>query len=437
MKLNIKRVLNLLREGKKSAFIKNMSVVMMGTAFAQVINFALSPVLSRVYSPEEFGLYGSFLSLVSIFSAGVTLQYSQAVMLPREDKKAFRLFVTSIISVCIVSSFLFLLIFFIPKKYIFFISDENFFVFLIIIPVFVCLTGLNLSFQSWCVRKKRFKETSYSSIIRSFTTIAVQLAVGIVGYTGIGLVIGSVIGIFFSSINLFKITLKDISLLKNISFNKIKYTAKKYIDFPIYGAPQSVLNATSQGIPVLLLAQFYDMSIVGFYAFGVKIIHVPMVFVLNALRQVLFQRVSELYNSGRRLLPLYLKSTIGLFLCGLIPATTLFFFAGDIYAFLFGQQWRESGVYSSWIVLWMLFAFCNVPSTLFSRVLRKQRFLLIYDVLLLVARITVIVISGMLFPAIFAVIAISLVGIVFNIFYILYIYKVIYIFEKRKMEEYT
>ena len=70
---------------KNSDFIKNVLVVMSGTTLAQALGFALSPIISRIYSPADFGVFGSFTAIVSVIAVGMTLEYSQALILPKEQ----------------------------------------------------------------------------------------------------------------------------------------------------------------------------------------------------------------------------------------------------------------------------------------------------------------------------------------------------------------
>jgi hypothetical protein len=80
---------NILAQLKNSAFVKNVLVVMSGTALAQVLSFALSPIISRLYSPADFGVFGSFTAILGLVGAGITLEYSQALMLPKKKDEAF------------------------------------------------------------------------------------------------------------------------------------------------------------------------------------------------------------------------------------------------------------------------------------------------------------------------------------------------------------
>ena len=91
-KLQLQYILARLR---KSSFVKNVLVVMSGTAVAQAIGFALSPIISRLFSPSDFGVFGSFNSVSTIIAAGATLEYTQAIMLPKEKEDAINLFFVS------------------------------------------------------------------------------------------------------------------------------------------------------------------------------------------------------------------------------------------------------------------------------------------------------------------------------------------------------
>jgi len=69
-----------------------MLIVMSGTALAQIIGFALTPIISRLFTPADFGIFGSFSAIVGVVLAGITLDYSQAIMLPKEKNDALDLF---------------------------------------------------------------------------------------------------------------------------------------------------------------------------------------------------------------------------------------------------------------------------------------------------------------------------------------------------------
>jgi O-antigen/teichoic acid export membrane protein len=203
----------------------------------------------------------------------------------------------------------------------------------------------------------------------------------------------------------------------------MKHLAFEYRDFPIYSASARVINTLSVGLPVLLLAQFYGLTVAGAYAFGMRILQTPTNLILIALRQVLFQKVCEKQHQGGNLLPIYLQTTIGLFAAALIPSLILFIWSPDIFAWIFGSQWRAAGEFARWLVLWLLFMFSNVPSVLFARALRLQRQLFLFDVLVLLARASALVAGGLYLAAIQSIVLFSVVGVIMNLVFIIIVFR--------------
>ena len=174
------------------------------------------------------------------------------------------------------------------------------------------------------------------------------------------------------------------------------------------------MNALSSGLPVLLLAHFYGLVVAGAYAFGVRILEAPMGFVLSALRQVLFQKAGETQHRGGKLAPLYVKITSGLFALAIFPSLVLILWAPEIFTWIFGARWHEAGEFARLLVLWLLFAFCNLPAMLFARLIRIQRTVFLYDLILLAARALALVFGGLNLNAFQTVLLFSLVGAVMN-----------------------
>jgi O-antigen/teichoic acid export membrane protein len=201
----------------------------------------------------------------------------------------------------------------------------------------------------------------------------------------------------------------------------MKALVLEYSDFPLYAASQNVLNATSQSLPILLLGHFYGLAVAGAYALGVRVLHVPTNFVLIALRQVLFQRAAELHHGGKPLDPLFRKCTLALMLTAALPALVGFLWSPPLFGWVFGEQWFEAGRYARWLILWMAVGFCNVPAILFTRVLRCNRVLMCYEVVLLLARATMLVVGGLILTAGETIALFSIVGAILNGAIIVYV----------------
>lgn len=406
---------------KTSAFIKNIFIVMTGTALAQLIGFALSPVISRLFTPADFGIFGSFGAIGGIFAAGITLDYSQAIMLPKERTDALDLFFASCFSTISIISLFSLACLIAPAYFMHLIRTPNAWV-LVLLVFSLMIIGLNITLQSWCVRIKAFKNTSGSQVIRSLSSNGMQIGFGLIKAGAMGLIISSVLADVIASINLLRAFLHDFKTTEYIiNWPRIKKLALEYRDFPIYSASMNIMNALSMGLPVLLLANYFGIAVAGAYAFAERILSAPMGLVLRALRQVLLQKAAETDHHGESLLALYIKVTMGLFALVVGPSLILMIWAPAIFSYVFGQDWLIAGDFASSLVIWLIFMFCNLPSVLFARILRLQRQLFIFNFILLLIRALVLVLGGIYLKASPTIFYFSIVGAIMNIIFILII----------------
>ena len=391
---------------------------MSGTALAQVIGFALTPVISRLFTPADFGIFGSFGAVAGIIAAGITLDYSQAIMLSKEKSDALDLFFISCLSTIIITLLCALACLIAPTYLIGLMQAPGIWI-LVLLVIALLITGLNITLQSWCVRIKAFKQTSSSQVIRSVSSSGMQISFGLLKAGPTGLIISSVLADLFASINLLRVFLADFKTSAHkINWQRIKKLAFEYRDFPIYSASRNVINALSMGLPVLLLTNYFGIAVAGAYAFAERILSAPMGLVLRALRQVLFQKACETDHHGGSLLALYIKITAGLFALAVVPSLILFIWAPPIFSFIFGHKWLIAGEFASSLIIWLAFMFCNLPSVLFARILRLQRRLFIFDIIMLVARTLVLILGGMYLTASKTIFLFSIVGAIMNIIFI-------------------
>jgi O-antigen/teichoic acid export membrane protein len=203
-------------------------------------------------------------------------------------------------------------------------------------------------------------------------------------------------------------------------WGRIRRAARRYRDFPLFSGSCALLNAMSKYAPVFLLAGFFGPAVAGFYDVSVRVIQAPMNFVLTSLRQVLYQRASEVFRQGGDTRRLFRRSTAALLAVAALPALAVLLFGPRLFAFALGAGWRTAGVYASWMVLWLLFGFAATPAVLFIQVYRKQKPLLFQNAALLVLRVLAIFAGSRLGSPLLAVALCSLVGVLYNLALILW-----------------
>ena len=391
---------------------------MTGTTLAQVIGFALTPIISRLFSLSDFGVFGSFSSVSGVIAAGATLEYSQAIMLPKEKEDAINLLAFAFLCTFAITFLCLIFCLVLPATVNNLMKTKGVWA-LALLVLATLVSGANQLWQAWAVRVKAFKHTSASQVIRSISSNGTRIALGYLKGGALGLMVSTILGNVLASINLVRVLLPDLSALRSrVRWARMKRLAKDYRDFPMYSASQNVINALSSGLPVLLLAHYYGIPVAGAYAFGLSALQVPMSFILTALRQVLFQKACETQHHGGSIAVLYIKTTAGLFVMVLLPSLILLIWAPQLFAWIFGSKWHLAGELARSLVIWLAVVFCNLPAVLFARIIRMQRFVFFYDLALLAARSFVLVLGGLHFSVLQTVMLFALVGAVMNAFLI-------------------
>jgi len=70
--------------------------MMSGTGFAHLLGIAVLPVLTRIYTPEEMGVYATFLSMVMICYCVASFRYEYATLIPKSLSAANNITILSI-----------------------------------------------------------------------------------------------------------------------------------------------------------------------------------------------------------------------------------------------------------------------------------------------------------------------------------------------------
>ena len=409
----------------RRGFFQNVVVIMASSGVAQIITVGFSPLLSRLYGPDDFGFYGTFVSIAGVLGAAVTLQFSDALMLPHTEEKAAGLFWAALVSTVAITALAGVLwLLFLPgwSGLLKFSSMREW---LWVVPFAALLAGVNQTLIAWCARRKAFRRAATILVGRSITANSGQAAAGVASWGGGGLIAGSLVGDAIAALGLFFwVVREDCGTLRAGARRACVVDAvREHKDFALYSAPQNLLNAISQGAPVVMLVHYFGPAIGGIYAFAIRVLQFPMNFVLSSLNQVLFQKLSEVRNQGGDLVGHFARTTCALLSISLVPAVAGFFFAPQLFGLAFGAKWVLAGKYARWLLVWLVPGFCNLPAALAGRILGQQRNLLLFDLGLLWSRIAVLVIGGIFGTALQTIVMFSITGAVFNVILILFIWN--------------
>lgn len=412
----------------RSEYVKNVAILSTGTSLAQLIPILVSPILTRIYTPEEFGTLGLFTATVQLSTIFATAKYELAILVADGRGKA-----KNIIRSIILINFGFILLFVTlllgyPQfiRLIFKTSHISWIVWLL--PVAILISGFIKTMTYWNNRNKRYKINATSQSMRSFTTSGVSMGLGFYNIIPNGLIIGYFCGQFIELMllirnNLFK-SLKQ--TLCGYHRKNIKRTFYEFNDFPKYSLPSNLLNTFSLQMPIYFLNIFFDRFVVGSFFQAYKIMSLPTSFVGNAISQVFFQRSTELKDNPSELKGHIQRTYRRLLQIGVIPISIVTIYGDLLFPIIFGEEWRDSGVFAQIISPWLLLSFIASPLTTVLVTLRKQRINLIFNTSIFVFRILFLILGYYLFKTdVLTVLAYSCSGFILWAFYNGYILHVV------------
>ncbi|EGQ8224083.1 lipopolysaccharide biosynthesis protein [Vibrio cholerae] len=343
------------------SFSKNVLTLMTGTGIAQAIPIAIIPILTRMFSPEDFGLLALYAACVSILGVVATGRYEIAIMLPKDDEDA-RLLLQLSMLVALFFSFLISIPISIWNAQIArFLGNEDIAVWLYLVPVSVLFTGIYQALTYWNNRQKKFINTAVSRVNQSLFQGFSQTSLGFLQVSG-GLICGQFVGIVSGLIYLLKKDRNYKSLIRKSKINSIQKQGIKYHKFPTYGVWGALCDAGAVQMPVILLTKFYSNSVTGMFSLTFRVLNMPTSIISSAIAQVLFQKVVEISQTEPEKLNLYIiKMFLLLFIIYLPAVPVLFIWGESLFSIIFGNEWSQAGVYAGYLVIAVAVRFAVSP----------------------------------------------------------------------------
>jgi O-antigen/teichoic acid export membrane protein len=386
------------KETKMNSFIRNTLIVIGGSSIGALITVIATPIITRYFTPDAFGIFAVFTSIVSILSITVCMRYEYAIMLPKSDDDAINIFALCVLIAFLLCTLLIPIVWFFQSQIITLFKIPNLGSYILIIPFMIFINGVFTSLYYWNTRKKNFKRLAGARITSSVVTNGSQLGSAFLGFvTAGGLIIGSILGTFASTLVLsLQIWRRDIPILKSsIRWRSMVHGLRRYRNFPIYDTFSAFLNNLSWQLPVFMLAAFFSPTIVGYYSLGLTVLFFPMNLIAGSLSQNFFQKAVESKEQGTlgRLVEQVFEVLV---IIGLYPIFLLTLVGANVFVVIFGPVWGEAGVYLQILSIWAFVWFVSSPLSGLFGVLEKQAIGLKQNFAIISTRFGSLIIGGLL-----------------------------------------
>lgn len=362
--------------------IRSVALVAGGTTASQVIGMAFSPLITRLYGPEIFGMSGLYISFAGFMGAMAGLTYPFAIVLPENDSDAISLCWLSVYSGILMSLLTSIVLFFFGVEIFRVVGATSILDFMSLIPLFILISTIATVMSQWLIRKKAFALTAKVAICQALIVNVIKTGFGAVQPTASVLVFTHTFsGLLAAGMMLLGLPKTQAQChVKEKRSTSLWVTAKQYSDFPVYRAPQVLLNSLSQSLPVWLLATYFGPASVGCYAIASSVLGLPAGIIGGSVMQVFYPRVNEAFAHGEDLRALIVRATVALALVGAAPFALICFAGPVLFCVVFGAEWQSAGAYAQWLSVWIFLQYLNKPAVSAIPALGLQKGLLAYEV---------------------------------------------------------
>jgi O-antigen/teichoic acid export membrane protein len=378
-----------LRSGNVSA---NLAQLVGGTALAQAIIVSTSPVLTRLYTPAEFGSFTVFTATLSILLVVASLRLELAIPLEPTNGGATALLALSVILALVSGIAVAIGVIVFGAQFVQWTNTPALLPSLWLLPVILVCAGTYQALGQFGARIGYFGPLSFSKALQSTGQAGTQVLLGLFHFGALGLVLGYVVGNVLAVVAL--IARLTWALDGTYAREWIPLT-RKYRRFPIYSTWSGLIDVAGLMLPAVLLTVYFSPEVTGHFSLTAAVLFTPTVLLAYPITQVVYPLAAE-NRANARLSRRMVETTVYSLFAVAVP---VFAFVGlngpALFASVFGPNWAASGEYAVLLAPSLMFLFVTTPLSSFALVKDRQPMLLVFSTAMAVVRLSSIVVGGL------------------------------------------
>ncbi len=329
---------------RASPFVANVVRLAGGSAVGQALVMLSTPLVTRLYSPAEMGIFGMFMTFISFASVGVALRYDFAIAAARDKFEADLLLISSIAlampCVAIASLGLFGMISFDFLGYSVLPGWSA-------LAMFVALfaTGVFSALRFWYVGRQQFGAISLALISQGAGRATMPVLFGwfSAGWAGLlgGEILGRLLGVFRLAKGAWPDARKSYSVSSKLDFKSV---LKRYWKYPAVFLPSSLIDALATSLPLPVISSLFGVGAAGQYFLVYRLASVPAALISAGLADVFHARITDASRTDKNTVHRIMKSAMikltGISLGIYVPTAII---SPLVFSWVFGAAWQQAG----------------------------------------------------------------------------------------------
>lgn len=336
------RISDCLADLRKDRFFRRLAMLSGGVAAGQLFLALSTPLLTRLYTPENFGAFAVVAAILAIFNSVSSMRLEISIPVCRPEALATGLATTLFLALCTVA----LLTLGIAVTEFFLLPPTvgpGMREALWIVPPAALLGALALPLVYLRVRHGDFRTYGMVRMARLVSQGSGQIVFGFAGMTQLGLPLGYALGPGTALLLLLRGTGRALREVTRVRFKQISAYVREHWRYPVYMMPAAVLYEAAQFLPAVLLAAVFSPAAAGFFALSQRVLGLPIRFLSQSAGQVLLGEASEASRSeiSRRV-----QTTVRQFaILGIAIILPMVAIGSGGWEFLFGERWGRAWIF--------------------------------------------------------------------------------------------
>ncbi len=405
----------------KSEFNKNVFTLFTGQIIVQAISFFVGFIITRLYLPEEIGIYSLFIGITTILTIICTGRYDAAIVVEGDDGKVKSLLLLSLLISFWFNLLMFVFLYFFSNPFMNYFNIASLGRWILLIPFTVFVGSIIKATQNYFNRYAEYGKMKNSDIIKSSINSFFSVGLGLIKFLNGGLILANVIGNIFSALFLLlkfpKNFWKDIHLFYSIQ--KLKKVAVQYKNYLTSYSLSGLLNAlVTNGTPIFIV-YFFSEKIAGYYFMAEKIISIPIGLIVASISRVFYQKASELYREDKTKFLALITNIQKKMILFLVPFLIILSVFAPYFFKLFGDGWGYAGEMVKYFAILIFFSNVVSPVGTISNIINRLDILLYFNISIAVSRVVTFYVGSLYFSfeysLLFSSVVVSICYLVFNI----------------------
>ena len=319
-----------------------------GNTIAQIIGVLGIPLLTRLYTPEDFALQTLFIQIVTLTAILISLRYEALIQLPKSDKEAREMHLLILVLGAFLAVLATLFLWRFGTEIGGLLGNPLIASWLPLAPLSALMISWSVSSQNILQRQGNFKKSGISEILAKAAYVGSGTFSSFFGAGQVGLLLTTASGalgklLFLERGSIFAI--REIKIRHFVGRVAIAFrrTFRNYGRLSASLVASGLLTTYSTAAPIIAISHLYGQEALGHLSLVTMTLYLPAGLIGAAIGQVYYQRAAAAWSNNEEIYNLWKTTSKKLALLG----SPLYIMAAVLapvgYPLIFGSDWEKAG----------------------------------------------------------------------------------------------